>query len=239
ENDVEIARLTSRDPGFAVADRAQPRPRVDPRRDAHVDLRRARLPPFAVAGRAGFLNLRPRPAAGRTGLSKRNDAATTPHLTHAAAGRTGDTLGAGFGPAAVAAFAGHRLAEGQLLLDALRRLLERDLQIVTQVGAIVAATRAATAAAAEHLLEAATAATATSAEDFAENIERVVEATAHAAGTTRSPGPRPFKRRVTIAIVGGTLFRILQHLVGVRDLLEFLLGCLVARVFVRVILHRL
>ena len=40
------------------------------------------------------------------------------------------------------------------------------------------------------------------------------------------------------AVIGGALLIVLQDVVGLADFLEFLLGALVARVAVRVMLHR-
>jgi hypothetical protein len=60
------------------------------------------------------------------------------------------------------------------------------------------------------------------------------------AGPARSrSGPGAFEGRRAITVVGRTLVRIAQHLVGMRDFLEHLLRLLVARIFVRVKLHGL
>ncbi len=47
------------------------------------------------------------------------------------------------------------------------------------------------------------------------------------------------ERRVAVAVVGGALLVVTQDLVGLADFLELRLGGLVARVAVRVVLHRL
>jgi len=57
-----------------------------------------------------------------------------------------------------------------------------------------------------------------------------------ARGCTRATA---LKGRGTIPIVRGTLVGVAQDLVGMRDLLEHLLGLLVARILVGVVLHRL
>ena len=111
----------------------------------------------------------------------------------------------------------------------------------------MAAVATTTATAAEHFLKNAAAATtdtaSPAAEDFAEDVEGVMEAattaatkTAHATGAAATTA---FKGGVTVAVVGGAFLRILEHLVGVGDFLELLLGGRVSRIFVRVILHRL
>ncbi|MNG02380.1 hypothetical protein D3C84_854060 [compost metagenome] len=43
---------------------------------------------------------------------------------------------------------------------------------------------------------------------------------------------------MAVLVVGGALARVGQHFVGLVGLLEFLLGRLVARIAVRVVLHR-
>src|SRR5690348_18476025 len=58
-----------------------------------------------------------------------------------------------------------------------------------------------------------------------------------------APAPAPAPRCAadagfTVAIIGGTLLGIAEHLVGLRDLLELLLRLLVAVVAVGMVLHR-
>ena len=130
------------------------------------------------------------------------------------------------------------LAEGNLLLDAMRRLLEGDLEIIAQVRAPAGA--ATVALAAEKLVENPAAPTTLLAEDLAEDVERIVEAAtsaAEAAGATRTAAL--LERGMAVTVVGGAFLRILQHLVGLGDLLEHLLRLLVARILVRVKLHGL
>ena len=132
----------------------------------------------------------------------------------------------------MAVVAGGELAERNLLLHAARGLLERDFDVVAQVRPVA---RAVATAAAEKLLEDAAAAAA--AEHLAENVERIVETARRPARAAR---PRPLReRRMPVAVVGRAFFRILQHLVGLGDLLEHLLGLLVAGILVGMILDRL
>jgi hypothetical protein len=71
------------------------------------------------------------------------------------------------------------------------------------------------------------------AENFAEDVERIVEAAGAAAGALAR-----IECRVTELVVGGALFRVAQRLISLAQLLELLLGRMVARIFVRVIFHR-
>src|SRR5207253_2459367 len=129
---------------------------------------------------------------------------------------------------AVATFARHVFAKRNFLLHAARRFLERDLEIVAQIVAIMSA--AAPRAAAEHFFE--NSAAALLAENLAENIERIVKSAAHAAGSAWSGRARAaFERRRTVTIVSCAFFRITEHFVGVRDFLEHLLRLFVARIF--------
>ncbi len=109
----------------------------------------------------------------------------------------------------------------------MRRLLERDLQVVAQIRAALRA--AAPAAAAEEIAEAEHVA-----EDVAEVAElredRRVESGACTGGRAHA--------RVAEAIVEAALLRVGEDRVGLGALLEFLFGELVARVAVRMELHR-
>ena len=90
--------------------------------------------------------------------------------------------------------------------------------------------------AAEHLAEDIPETAALLAEDLAEDVARVVEA---ATGRAARDAAAALECRGAVAVVGRTLLGVAQHLVGVRHLLEHLLGLLVAGVLVRVVLHRL
>src|SRR4051794_20656624 len=73
------------------------------------------------------------------------------HFAGAAAGRTGLGLGAGLGAVAGAGFASHRRRDADLRGFSRVRLLERDLHVVAQVRAALAASAAAsTPSAAAH-----------------------------------------------------------------------------------------
>src|ERR1019366_7928216 len=70
---------------------------------------------------------------------------------------------------------------------------------------------------------------ATAAEDFAEDVERVVEP---AAGGLAAARP---ERRVAELVVGGAFLRVGEDLIGFAEFLEAFLGGMVALVFVGMI----
>ncbi len=100
----------------------------------------------------------------------------------------------------------------------MRRLLERDLEVVAQVGAAEHA-RAAGAAAAEDL-----------AEDVAEDV-------AEAAGLARAHARLRVDAGVAELVVGGALGGLAEHLVGLFRLLEVVLGARILRIAVRMPFH--
>src|ERR1017187_6653343 len=126
--------------------------------------------------------------------------------------------------------AADQLAERDLLFQAARGLLEGDLKVVAQVRAVVAAVAA---AAPEHLVKN-PASPCAPPEHLAKHLKRVMEPCRAVA-----PRARTLERGVPEAIVGRPLFRVLQRLVGLGDLLEHLLSLLAARILVRVKLDRL
>jgi hypothetical protein len=99
-----------------------------------------------------------------------------------------------------------------------RRLLERNLQVVAQVGA--AKDRGTAAASA--------------AEDLAEDVAEDVAESAHAAAARRR---LRIDAGVPELVVGGALVRVRQDLVGFLRLLEMLLGLRIVRIAVRMPLH--
>ena len=102
--------------------------------------------------------------------------------------------------------------------------MQRDFHVVAQIGAALAPAAAAAAAAA--------------------HAEQVVENIGEGGGEFGAEAGRPaahavLERGVAIAIIGGALVRVFQDLVGFVDFLEAMLGVLVARMAIRVALHRL
>jgi len=145
------------------------------------------------------------------------------HLALAVAGGAGLGLGAGLRPRAVAGRACIHGGNADLGLGAVRRRLQRDLEVVAQIGAAVDV-RAAAARLAEDV-----------AEDVAEGIGKVREPGAVGAGCRRR-----IDARMAVTVVGGALVGIGEHLVGFLRFLEFVLCAfaLVLRIAVRMVLHR-
>src|SRR5262249_47731268 len=122
----------------------------------------------------------------------------TDHLATAAASRAGNRARARFGTAALAFVASVALRNLNLFLCAKRCLLQSDLHVVAQIGS-ASPIFCAIAAPKERLENSAAESAAT--ENFAENLERIVESAAAKTSARR-------ERRVTKAIVGGALVRI-------------------------------
>ena len=97
-------------------------------------------------------------------------------------------------------------------------VLQRDLQIIAQVGA---APRLRPAAAAAHEL-----------------AEHALEDVGEAAEVLRPCAALPLEGGVAEAVVGSALLRVLKDLIGFADRLELAFGILAPAVLVRVILHR-
>ena len=76
------------------------------------------------------------------------------------------------------------------------------------------------------------------AEDFAEDVERIVEA-ATTRATARTGAAALLESRVTVAIVRRALLRIFEDFVGLGDFFKHLLRLLVTLIFVRVVLDGL
>ena len=106
---------------------------------------------------------------------------------------------------------------------ALEGLLEPDLHIVAQIGAALAAGRAAAAAPAAH------------AEHILENIG---EGGAEIGAEAGPAAAALLEGGMAETVIGGALVAVLEHLIGLVDFLELVLALGVARIAVRVMLHR-
>ncbi len=106
-----------------------------------------------------------------------------------------------------------------------RRLLERDLEVVAQVGAALRS--AAPPPAAEHVAEA---------EDVAEPAEDVLEAGED--GGIEAARGRAAETGVTEAVVHVALVGVGEDRVGLGRFLELLFGCLVAGIAIGMVLQR-
>ena len=141
------------------------------------------------------------------------------------AGGTLLAAAAGLGTRAGAVGAAHVLAYLELLGDTGRNLLKRKADLQAKVtAAVLRTTLLATAETAE------TTESAMAAEYVAEHGENVVHRKTAAAETAESAGGLKAELVVLLAFL-----RVVEHLVGLGGLLEFLLGFLVAGVAVGVV----
>ena len=190
------------------------------------------LAALAVAGRAGVLDDRPGAAALRAGLGDREQALALDLDAAPAAARADDRrrarLGAGAGAGRAALVGG----DGDRHLRAGDRLVEADrdlgLEVAAALGAWLASRRPPAAAAA-----------APAAGGLAEEVgEDVAEAARVEARLAAAAAPDVRERVAQLAVVLLALVGIAEHVVGLGDLLEALLGLRVARVLVGVVLAR-
>src|SRR5204863_3826170 len=176
----------------------------------------------AVAGRAGLGDDLPGPMAFRARLLDREKSLLHAYLTVPFTSRAGSRFGPGFRPRTLASLAVLVRGDANAGLGAARSLLQRDLEVVAQVGSAV---HRGTAAA--RLVE-------DIAEDIAERVGETRETTSPAAGHARAR----IDARVTVAVVRGALVGIGQGLVGFLGLLEQLFGLGIIRVAIRMVFHR-
>jgi len=140
------------------------------------------------------------------------------------AGAAGGGAGSGLGAAALAVVAMHKSGDADRRLLAAEGVFQRDFEVVTQIAAAAWAGLLRTAAAhrAEHLLE-----------DVGKAAGEP-PAKAEIAGAAAAV----LERGVAVAVIGRALLIVLQDVIGFADVLELLLGGVVAGIAVRVILHR-
>ena len=186
-------------------------------------------PAAAAATLAGLLDHPAAAAAGLAGALDGEEALAGAHAPGAAAGLAVDGLRALLAAAAMAGLAGRGAGNAHVRLLAAEGVLQADGQVVAQIGAAGAALLSAAAAPAadefaEHLVE-----------DVGKVGGRETEA-ASLPGTTA--GHALLEGGMAEAVIGRALLFVLQDVVGFVQFLEFLLGGLVARILVRVILHR-
>src|SRR5437773_7508118 len=158
----------------------------------------------AVAARAGLGDDLSGSVAFRARLLDGEKSLLHAHLTVPFTGRAGSRLGPGFRPGTLAGLAilvGRNANAG---FGAARRLLQRDLEVVAQVGSAVHR-----GAAAARLVE-------DIAEDIAKRVGEARETRRPAAGHARAR----IDTRVAVAVIGGTLVGVGQDLVGLFGLLE-------------------
>src|SRR6266567_7373655 len=218
---VEVACRTAVHPGLAFSREANAVAVVDSRRNFHGERFLLLYARGAVAARAGFRDDFSGPVTVRARLLDGEKSLLHAYLAVPFAGRAGSRLGSGLGARALAGFAIFVRRNSNPGFGAARRLLQRDLEVVAQVGPAVYR-----GAAAARLVE-----------DVAEDIaERVGEARESRAGARHAR--LRIDSGVPITVIGGALVGVGQDLVRLFCFLEMLFGPGVVRVSIRVMLHR-
>ena len=159
----------------------------------------------------------------RAGPLDRKETLLRPHPSITAAGRAGAGLGAGLGAGAGTGRAGNRCRQSQIGRLAGKRLFERDFEIVAQVRAARRAT-------------------------LPRPPRRPITSPKRSSkiSAIEAPKPSPAKAKAAAlleggmaeAIIGGTLLRIGEALIGLVDFLELDLAGRVAGIAVGMELHR-
>src|SRR5262245_22321441 len=158
---------------------------------------------------------------GQARALKGEEALCMSNFACTAASRTRLRLGTGLGAASRASLARHRGWNADLRRFAGESLIEADFHIVPQVGAALAART--------------TAASACHAEDAFKNVSEgrseigaeSVSGAAHAV----------LEGSMAETVIGGAFITILEHIVGLVNLLESILAILVAWITIRMMLH--
>ena len=227
EDDVEVARGTTRNAGLALGHQAQPGPAVDARRHLHRDGLLSFDPAVAPAVSAGVRDHLPgstahvtRPVDAEEALLKRD----LPHAPAALAGLRGSSLPR---PAARARLAGAHLRDLDRRLGPGQHIVEVDLEVVPQVGAALSS---APAAAPRPTAEV------PAPEDVPEQVAEQIREAAEVAEVGASGHTDP-DALVAEAVVAGSLLGVREHRIGLGDLLEALLGLGIVRVAVGVALQ--
>src|SRR5438105_1146270 len=213
---IEVAGRAAVHARLAFARKAHAVAFVDPGGNPYRERLLQLDPPAARAHRARIGNHAARAVAARAGLGNGERALRDAHLAGAAAGGAGRRVRARPRAGSLAALAGRRAGNADLRVEAVRGLLERDLQVVAQIGA------------AKHRRAAAT----PGAEDLTEDVaEDVAEAGA------RSAADVLLDAGVAELVVRRALVRIGEHFVGLLRLLEVLFGLGVLGIAVRMPFH--
>ena len=169
---------------------------------------------------ARIFNQRTASLTVRTGLLYRKEALTHLDLACAMTGRTGLRFAASFGAAAVADVALFQRRNTDLFGDATYRFFQRQLHVVTEIGAARRALPATSAA-----------------KDIAENIAKDIAEVRTAAKTAAAAHAALLKGRVAVLIVGRTLLGISQDFIRFFDFFKFGFSLFITLVAVRVIFH--
>ena len=225
---VEVARRAAVAPSLALAGEPHARALLDPGRDVHAVLLDRALRAAARTRRARLVNHGAGAVAARARLRDREQALTLGLDAAALALRADLRLRAGLGARAATGRARRGGRHRQRDLRALHRLCERDRDLGLQVAAALLARPASPGRRARPATEEV-------GQDVAEAADVEAEAGALAGRAARPAAAHP---EHAAAVVLLALLRVAQDVVGRLDLLEALLGLLVAGIAVRVVLAR-
>src|SRR6266704_1940766 len=230
--DDQVAGGRAGDAGLALALQPDDGAVAHPGGDAYPQLARADLGATAVAGLAGVVDDCPTPLAGRARAGEAEQALVTGDRAAAVAGRAHPRQRPGLRAGALAGVAGGRAAELQRDGRAPHGLLEPEGDLALDVAAAPGGALLVAPAAEEVPEEAA------EPSEVAEVTEILdpdaLVAVAAATGETAEAAERARPDQPSGLVVLGPLLGIGEHAVGPPDLLETLLGGLVAVVGVRV-----
>ncbi len=206
--------------GFAFARQTDPVAGIHARRDFNRQGFGLLNTAVTMTFIARIFNQRTASLTVRTGLLYRKEALTHLYLARAMTGWTGLRFAACFGAAAVADVALFQRRNTDLFGDATNRFFQRQLHVVTEIGAARRALPATSAA-----------------KDIAENIAKDIAEVRTAAKTAAAAHAALLKGRMAVLIVGRTLLGISQDFIRFFDFFKFGFGLFITLVTVRVILH--
>src|SRR5262249_17145652 len=222
EKNVEIARRTTAHAGFALTGKPDAGAVLDAGRNVHCERAFAGHAAGAAARRARRVDRLAAAVAIRARPFQREEALGVAHASVTATHRASLRLGAGLGAGAGTGSASHRRRNADLRILADERFLKRNLHIVAQIRAALAA------------------ASAPASRRHSENaFEQVGECRAEIGAETRAAAHAMLERGMTKPVIGGALVRVFEDLVGFVDFLETVLGRLVAGIAIRMVLHRI
>src|SRR5690606_33683845 len=226
--DVEVPRRSAAQARLALIGETNAGAVLDALGDVDAEFAVLLTAALATAIGAGLLENLATALADRAGALDGEEALCGAHLAVAGAVLAGRHAGAGLGAGAVAGVAADQRRHVDLDGAAEIGLLERDFEIVAQVGAAQARLLAPAALAAAH-----------------EVAEDVLEDVGHGRGEF-GPEAAPatpahaaiLEGGVAEAVIGGALLGVLQRVVGLVDFLEFVLRVGVPGIAVGMIFHR-
>src|SRR4029453_2884611 len=219
-DDMQISGRAAGGPGLALSLEPDPGAVLDAGRNLHRVALRSALAPGSTAARARIFDHGAVPAAAWAGLREREEPLAL--RDHSAATALGTDLRrrAGLRTRSATLAASRVDLNRDPRLDSLERVLEREVDLDLEIGAALG----------PRLLGSTASATEDPAEDVAE-IPEIADVEVEVARREAATPAGASERVVLLA-----LLRVREHVVGVLDLLEALLGRLVARVSVRVVL---